>query len=79
MSKIYFDQPILACIQQHMRPLCSPAGLCSLVNLRNGHGKARLDFNQTSMTVYLELKTTRERNSYAEQCIDNILGILQKC
>lgn len=57
MSKIYFDQPTLACIQQHMRPLCSPVGLCSLVNPCNGHGEARLDFNQTFMTVYLELKT----------------------
>jgi len=78
-SKICFDQPILACIQQLMRPLSSPVGLCSLVNLCHSHGKAKLDFNQTFMTAMLELETTRQWNSYAEQCTGNVLGIPQKC
>lgn len=77
ISKMYFDQPILACIQEHMRPLCSPVGLCSLVNLSNSHGKARLDANQTFMTVYIVLETTGHWSSSAEWCADNVLGIPQ--
>lgn len=71
MSKIYFDQPILACIQQHTMHLCSPVGSYTFINLFSGHGKGKLDFNQTFMSAYLELETTGQRT-------DNILGILQK-
>lgn len=72
ISKIHFDQLILGWIQ----PLCSPVGLCSLVNLCKGLGQARLDVNQTFMTVCLE--TSRRWNSCAEWCVDNVLGIPQK-